>query len=395
VLKDALGESQQSDNIALIAEVKRALAMVYRGQGAYEKALKWFKDSQELHEKANNEEGFYNALWGVGILHHLRGEWEPAIEIWKKLISVFENRAQEGKLTVKERTYLYAKLYYEYSLTLELCGRLQEAEQKITEALTIVPFEEENSDFMRGKLHLYTSELYAQQNKIDEASKEIKKIRDINLRREAQYLEPINELYIFKAELNVLLALNKADEAREKLQALLDSLKSNWDKALYYKLLGKIEKHDMNFGLAKKAFESSLEITREIGASTLSNELEYIELLVEMSKSGNQSAFKEAESLLIALEKEVTDKNLPALLLECKLLTGHLERVHANFDKAYQIYAEIIKEADTIRLFRQKSKALEGINIIEEHGQRLSASARELSVYRYLDDARRILEDYS
>jgi len=395
VLKDALGESQQSDNIALIAEVKRALAMVYRGQGAYEKALKWFKDSQELHEKANNEEGFYNALWGVGILHHLRGEWEPAIEIWKKLISVFENRAQEGKLTVKERTYLYAKLYYEYSLTLELCGRLQEAEQKITEALTIVPLEEENSDFMRGKLHLYTSELYAQQNKIDEASKEIKKIRDINLRREAQYLEPINELYIFKAELNVLLALNKADEAREKLQALLDSLKSNWDKALYYKLLGKIEKHDMNFGLAKKAFESSLEITREIGASTLSNELEYIELLVEMSKSGNQSAFKEAESLLIALEKEVTDKNLPALLLECKLLTGHLERVHANFDKAYQIYAEIIKEADTIRLFRQKSKALEGINIIEEHGQRLSASARELSVYRYLDDARRILEDYS
>ncbi|MFX0182695.1 MAG: tetratricopeptide repeat protein [Candidatus Hodarchaeota archaeon] len=394
-LKDVLAESKQSENIVLIAEVKRVLGMVYRGQGAYEEALKWFKEAQELHKKVNNKEGFYNALWGVGILHHLRGEWAPAIEIWKKLLSVFEKKAREGKLTIKERTYLYAKLYHEYSLTLELCGRLQEAEQKIAEALTIVPFEDEDSDQMLGKLHLYASELYSQQNKIDEASKEIKKVRNINLRRKAQNLDPISEIYILKAEIYVLLALNKANEAREKLKSQFDSLKSNWDKALYFRLLGKIEKHDMNFGLARKALKSSLEITKEIGASTLSNELEYIELLVEMSKSGNQSVFKEAKSLLTTLEREVKDKKLPAPLLECKLLRGHLERVHANFDTAYQIYVEIIKEADSLRLFRQKSKALEGINAIEEHGQRLSTSTKELSVYRYLDDARRILEDYS
>ncbi|MFX0125942.1 MAG: tetratricopeptide repeat protein, partial [Candidatus Hodarchaeota archaeon] len=394
MLKNVLKEKTLSDNIKLTAEVKRTLGMVYRGQGAYEEALKWFKESQDLHKKINNEEGYYNALWGVGILHHLRGEWEPAIEIWKKLIVIFEKKAQDGKLTAKERTYLFAKLYLEYSLSLELCGRFQEAEHMVTKALTKIPLNE-NSDFMRAKLHLYASELYSEQNKIEEASQEIKKVRDINLRREEKKIELINEVLILKSEINVLLALDKADEAREKLQNQFNSLKSNWDKAQYYRLLGKIEKHDMNFGFAKKSLKSALEIIREIGASTLSDELEYIELLVEMSKSGNQSASKEAESLLTALEKRVTNNNLPALLLECKLLKGHLKRVHTNFDKAYQIYAEIIRDADNRRLFRQKSKALEGINAIEEYGQRLSPSTKELSVYRYLDDARRIMQDYS
>ncbi|MFX0184953.1 MAG: tetratricopeptide repeat protein [Candidatus Hodarchaeota archaeon] len=394
ILKNALKEKTLSNNVKLTAEVKRTLGMVYRGQGAYEEALKWFKESQDLHKKANNEEGYYNALWGVGILHHLRGEWEPAIEIWKKLISIFETKDQEGKLTAKEHNYLFAKLYLDYSLSLELCGRYQKAEHMITKAMTILP-SGEKSDFIRGKLHLYASELYWEQNKIEEASKEVKKVRNINLRRKARNLEPISELFILKAEIKVLLALDKADEAREKLQDQFDSLKSNWDKTQYYRLLSKIERHEMNFGLAKKSLNSSLEITREIGASPLSDELEYIELLIEMSKSGNQIALKEAELLLATLEKKVAENNLPALLLECKLLKGHLKRIHANFDKAYQIYAEIIKDADNLRLFRQKSKALEGINAIEDHGQRLSASTRELSVYRYLDDARRILEDYS
>ncbi|MFX0053232.1 MAG: hypothetical protein ACFE8U_18300, partial [Candidatus Hermodarchaeota archaeon] len=48
LLKNALKEKPLSDNIKLTAEVKRTLGMVYRGQGAYEEALKWFKESQDL-----------------------------------------------------------------------------------------------------------------------------------------------------------------------------------------------------------------------------------------------------------------------------------------------------------------------------------------------------------
>jgi len=210
----------------------------------------------------------------------------------------------------------------------------------------------------------------------------------------SQQKEPINELKMLKYEIQVLLALNKVEEARTKLLEQYKDCKSNWDQASYYHLLGLIEKHELNFGLAKKAFQSSLEKTKEIGAAALSDELMYLDLLVEMSRTGNPKVLKEAEKLLSDLETEVNKKKLSALILECNLLKAHLARFQSNYDKAYQLYSEIIRDADTYHLYRQKKKALEAINLIEQEGQQLRAT-KDLSVYRYLEDARRILEENS
>ena len=117
-----------------------------------------------------------------------------------------------------------------------------------------------------------------------------------------------------------MLALDKAEKAKKKLTEQYDKCKSNWEYSAYYRLLGLVEKHAMNYGLAKEAFKSSLKTTKEIGASSLSDELLYIELLVEITRTGNEKAYKEAESLLEGLKLEVTDKRLPAFILECNLL---------------------------------------------------------------------------
>ncbi|MFX0016233.1 MAG: tetratricopeptide repeat protein [Candidatus Hermodarchaeota archaeon] len=399
ILKKALKYEKQlpikERKLAQSAEIKRALAVAFRGQGAYQKALKWFEESKKEFREAQDEFGYHTALWGMGILRHLTGEWEEAISIWKTLLSFYEKLPDVKSKTKKPASLLRIKVYTEYSRTLQLCGEFTKAEKILNKALTLaLNSNHEHADWYQADLYLLFSELYFQQNEIEKAYHAIIESRRIKKSMESQQKETIDELKILKHEINVLLALNRAEEAREKLTAQYQNCKSNWDIATYYHLLGIIEKNEMNFGLAKNAFSSSLEKTREIGASSLTEELIYIDLLVEMARTGNQNAIKEVESLLIDFENKVQEKKLSAYILECHLLKAHLARFQSNYDQAYRIYSEIIRDADTYQLFRQKKKALEAINLIEQEGQQLRAT-KELSVYRYLEDARRILEENS
>ena len=379
------------------AEIKRALGIAYRGQGAYQKAIKWFKESQGELRKAKDEWGYHNALWGIGILRHLTGEWKEAIEIWKKLLAFFEKQPDHAIEGEKPTLFLLAKTIIEYARTLQLCGKFKEAEEKLNKALTIVQDSDyEYTGWYQGYLHLLFSDLYYQQNDINKATQSIAEVRRINDRLESQQKETIGELKILKHEINVLLALDKAEEAKKKLIKQFNHCKSNWELSAYYRQLGMIEKHEMNFGLAKEAFRSSLEKTKEIGASSLSDELLFIELLIEMSRTGNQKAYREAESLLTELETEVNKKKLTAFILEVNLQKAHLARSHSNYERAYQLYTETIKDADKYRLLRQRNKALDGLNLIEQEASAKQLQAtRELSVYRYLEDAQRILEEHS
>ena len=380
------------------AEIKRALAITYRGRGAYQKALQWFKEAQQGFLETKDDIGYYNALWGIGILRHLTGEWDEAIEIWKQLITYLENQPDDNTITKrfgKPPSLMCVNAYSEYARTLQLSGKAQEAEKILNKALVLAKeLKHEYAGLYHSNLHLLFSDLYYQQDEFEHAAHAIAEARKINEKLESKYA--INEMKILQYEINVLLALDKAEEAKGKISAQYDNCKSNWEKAAYYRILGLIEKHEMNFGLAKAAFKSSLEIVKEIGASSLSDELLYIELMIEMSKTGNRKATNKAMTLLAKLEAEVKEKKITAFILECNLLKAHLARVQSNYDGAYQLYSEIIRDADTYHLYRQKRKALKGISLIEQEGQQLRASrAKELSVYRYLEDARRILEENS
>lgn len=386
------------------AEIKRAFGITYRNKGSFDEALKWFNESIEDYKNIQDENGFHEALWGIGILHHLRGEWEEAITIWKGIKSYYEEKKPSDEHYKIKKFY---KFYFDYTRTLQLSGNFEEAELMLNKSLSYI---DENklstSTYVRAKVFLAFAELYYLQNKIDKAQKAILKVREINtaLKNHGNEINPdieilkydmIPEVDILRIEIQILCSQANTEKAREKLHKQLEFCTSNWEKVHYCRLLSTIEKHEMNYGEAKKALISSIEIMKEIGACTISDELLYNELLIEMSRIGNKRAYEEASRNLSRLEAEIKEKRLPALNLERKIQKGHLAVVGSSYEEAFRIFTEIVQEADTSRLYRQKTKAIEAIDLIETKGIQLSDSSREKSVFRYLDDARRILGEYS
>ncbi len=393
LLKKFYSLSPEYREIYELAEIKRALGIVYRSKGSFDEAIKWFNEAKEEYENIEDDIGIHNALWGMGILHYLRGEWEEAIQIWKKIQYFYENKKPSDDL-YKSKTLF--KLYFDFTRTLQLSGNFKEAETMLNKSLSILDEKKASSlTYSRAKVYLAFAELYYLQNKIADAHEYIKKVRNINSMLKSKGEETIPELDVLEIEIRVKCAQNKPDEAKNKLITQSEYFISNWEKAKYYRLLATIEKHEMNYGQAKKALKSSLEIIKDIGACPISDKLLYSELLIEMSRIGNKRAYEEATKNLIELEAEINEKRLPALNFEMKIQKGYLALVGASYDDAYKIFSDIVQEADKSRLYRQKSKALEAIASIETQGHLLSESAREKSVYRYLDDARRILEEYS
>jgi tetratricopeptide (TPR) repeat protein len=377
----------------VLAEIKRSLGMAYRSKGDFDEALIWFNEAKDEYNKIEDEIGKYNVLWGMGILYYLRGEWGEAIVIWKKIEDFYRGlKVSKNKMRSK---YLF-KLYFDYTRTLQLSGNFKEAQVMLNKSLSILEGKKGmTSTYARAKVYLAFAELFYLQNKIEEAFEAIQEVRKINNDLLSHEKETLPELEILEIEIRILCAHNSSEEAREKLFNQFESCKSNWDQMKYYRLLSLVEKHEMNYGQAKKALKSSLEIAKKIGVCPISDRLLYTELLIEMSRIGNKMAYNEAKEKLMNLETELNETRLPALLLEWKLQKGYLAYVRTAYEEAYNIFSEIVQEADNNRLYRQKSKALEAIDSLEKHGQQLTDSTRERTVYRYLEDARRILEEYS
>ncbi|PWI47546.1 hypothetical protein CEE45_11490 [Candidatus Heimdallarchaeota archaeon B3_Heim] len=372
------------------AEIKRALGMAYRGQGSYDDALKYFRESQEEFILANQKHpedlrstgGYHKALWGEGILHYLRGEWEEALSIWNQLEGFYKNKKPK----------MLFKLYFEFMRTFKLSGKFKKAKTMLDKALNLITEEgESEKGFAEAFVHLGYAEIYFLQNKLSDSVKSIDTVRSIVRKKD----EAFNELNILEVEVNILCSQDKSEEARNKLENVRNLCKSNWDKVKFYRLLAKIEKYDMNYGAAQTALKTAIEINKEIGAITYSDELALTELLIEMSRIGNSKAYIEAKERLAKIDCEISEKRLPALQLECKLQRGYLAWGRSDFENAYTIFAEIVRESEKHRLFRQKAKAIDALNTIENQEQHLSATTKNKAVYRYLDDARRILKESS
>ncbi len=372
------------------AEIKRALGMAYPGQGSYNKALKYFQESQEEFILANKKHpedlrstgGYHEAIWGEGILHYLRGEWEEVLSIWNQLEDFYKNKKPK----------MLFKLYFEFMRTFKLSGKLKKAKTMLDKALNLITEENESKKgFAEAFVHLSYAEIHFLQNELSDAVKSIDTVRSIVKKK----VEAFNELNILEVEVNILCSQDKSEEARNKLENVRTLYKSYWDKVKFYRLLAKIEKYDMNYGAAQTALKTAIEINKEIGAITYSDELALTELLIEMSRIGNSKAYIEAKERLAKIDREISEKRLPALQLECKLQRGYLAWGRSDFENACTIFTEIVRESEKHRLFRQKAKAINALNTIENQEQHLSATTKNRAVYRYLDDARRILKESS
>ncbi|MFX0085374.1 MAG: tetratricopeptide repeat protein, partial [Candidatus Hodarchaeota archaeon] len=157
------------------AEIKRALGIVYRSKGSFDDAIKWFNEAKKEYENIEDDIGIHNALWGMGILHYLRGEWEEAIHIWKKIQYFYESKKPTDDL-YKSKTLF--KLYFDFTRTLQLSGNFKEAETMLNKSLLILDEKKApSSTYSRAKVYLAFAELYYLQNKIEEAHENIKKVR--------------------------------------------------------------------------------------------------------------------------------------------------------------------------------------------------------------------------
>lgn len=390
LLKYTLEKLEQNDfpDLKHLSEVKRSLGMAYRTSGAYDTALKWFSEAEKDYLKNNDNFGYYNSVWGRGILYHLRGEFDKALLIWNELLDFLKTGIGNNMIGVTPK--LLFKLYSEYYHTFIQIGKYNKAKSMINRAMELA----ENDKYLQLHALLMLTDLQLLQNQIEEASEGLIQIKNL----QKQVKENSFTFKILKLEIKILLSQSKGEKAKMLLYSYKNKRMSNWERAHYYRLLGTIERASFNFGLAKNNMTKTLEISKNIGDYNLCllDELDLIQLLIDMAKAGNKDSFKEAEERLTQLLKEVTANNLPPYILECKLLQGLLSCVIPDYDTAYELFIDIYTNSEENRLLRQKQKAIEALNYVENKIRgKLSEPTIERTVYRYLEDARRILQEDS
>ena len=71
----------------------RADELLYKGIGLYNngewnKALECWKKAKILYEELDDKQGIANTLGNIGNIHNKRGEWERAIEYYEKSLKL-------------------------------------------------------------------------------------------------------------------------------------------------------------------------------------------------------------------------------------------------------------------------------------------------------------------
>ncbi|MBU7047761.1 MAG: tetratricopeptide repeat protein [Theionarchaea archaeon] len=120
-----LGKSTRNTQKAfLLLERAQLHQMLYQ----YEKAITYYRDSLEILEKINDEEGAAKVYHGIGIIHQVKGQYEKALEYYNKSLSIFEKvgdmqgaariYGELGTLSEERGQYERALEYYNKSLSI-------------------------------------------------------------------------------------------------------------------------------------------------------------------------------------------------------------------------------------------------------------------------------------
>ncbi|MFX1536630.1 MAG: tetratricopeptide repeat protein, partial [Promethearchaeota archaeon] len=388
---DNLSEEERHD---VVPEIQRSLGVSYRGYGDYEKAFEWFSKAMIGFKGIQNDEGVTMTLWGLARLHELRGEWDKSIETYNLILR--ECLTSKDKKDPDERKKLlmcYFDLYLDLSVPLFSSGNYDKAEEVLQKGLEIAQElpEKENAEIF---VYVNFSKLYRAKKMFNEALEAIEKAYS-RWNRKKEKLTYINEMNLLELETEILIEINRQEEARKKLEAVFPSLKNEWDIATWYLVMGLVEKKDMNLRSAEKAFEKAIIKAKAINhyKLTLTCQLTHISLLIEKAKLGDQKALEQAKSQVEVLENEVTTKSMPAMTLELKILRAKLLTIQKYFNHAYQLLFDVKKEAANLNLNRQLNNAQNTLYILEQEQAQLKIGIQRsdnLQILKYLEEVRRI-----
>ncbi|MFX0092127.1 MAG: tetratricopeptide repeat protein, partial [Candidatus Hodarchaeota archaeon] len=374
-----------------IPELKRSLAIVYRMQGEYNTALAWFSEAMAGFQTIQDELGIFKVLLGVARIHSLRGEWNKATNTYNQVIESYSYR--------KPDQWLLAT-YSELVDSLLAAGDYSKAKEmldKVNDLLEEVDLVTEKDENIHLSFQIQFIRFYQNEKNFELALKEIQKVWDQFNALEEKEIDL--ELNILKTEIEILLDLDRCDDARKKLEALFPNLKSDWMKATYWQLMGILEQREMNLGSAKSALERAIVKSKEIGHYQLlvRSRILYATLLVDQAKLGSQSAFQKADDYLKEIETEMKDQQMTPRVLDCQILRATLASLQKDYDSAYQLLSDVGETAKENNLYQQQSRAQNQLDLLEQEQGQLKEATRKvdtLSVFRYLDDARRLVDEH-
>ncbi|MFX0063030.1 MAG: tetratricopeptide repeat protein [Candidatus Hermodarchaeota archaeon] len=395
VFRNALDYAENlpvDDKKTAVPELKRSIAVLHRMRGEYDKALSWFSEALSEFQAIQDEVYIVKTLLGIAKVHTLRGEWNSAIKNYEKIIAGYRD---------KKPDLWFLMTYSELATTLTSSGHYSRAREMANKAKNLLEHIEVKDSEHPDKLHLEIQwlfiNIYKNENKLEEALNEVQKAWTLFESSEEKDVD--SELALLKLESEILLELNRCNEVREKLQSIFPNIKTDWMKATYWQLSGILEHREMNLGSAKNAFEQAIAKSREIGhyQLQLQSQMMYATLLIDQAKLGDQQAFQAADEYLRDIEVEINTKKIVPQILDCQILRASLASLRKDYNIAYKALSEVEMIAREHNLYRQRVRAQDLMNLIEQEQDQLKSGARNLdtlSVFRYLEDARRIVDEH-
>ncbi|MFX1253666.1 MAG: tetratricopeptide repeat protein [Promethearchaeota archaeon] len=389
---DKISEEERRD---VVPEIQRSLGVSYRGYGDYKKALEWFSKAMIGFKEIENDKGVAMTLWGLARLHELRGEWNKSIETYNLILREIP-ASKDIKDSEKKNELLmtYFDLYLDLFVPLFSSGDYDKAEEVLQKALKIAQ-ELPDAESAETFVYINYSKLYSAKKRFFEALDAIKNAYSRWNKKKEKLNAYINEMMLLELETQILIEMDRQDEARKKLEAVFPKLKNEWDIATWYLVMGLVEKKDLNLFSAGNAVEKAITKAKSINhyKLTLTCQLMLTTLLIEKAKLGDQKALKQAKNQIEALEIEVTTKSMPAMTLELKILKAKLLIIQKYFNHAFQLLFNVKKEAANLNLNRQLNNAQNALYLLEQEQAQLKLGIQRsdnLQILKYLEEVRRI-----
>ncbi len=236
------------------SEILNEVGIIFSYLGEFNKALEYYKKAMKLYEELGKNEGIAAQLGNIGIVFDIKGEHEKALEYFEKALKLYEELGRtDGIAAQLENVGIVCKNKGEFDKAL---GYLKKA-LKLNEELG----EKEGIAISLGNIGL----VYKNKGEFDKALEYFKKALKLNEELErkegiANQFGNLGALYSIQGE------FDKAMEYLEKALKLNEELGGKEGMAVQFGNLGFVYREKGELNKALEYNEKALEIFKDMGS---------------------------------------------------------------------------------------------------------------------------------
>ena len=332
--------------------------------GEWNKALECWKKAKILYEELGDKQGISNTLGNIGLIHDNRGEWEQAIEYYKRSLKLKEELGDKqgiantlnniGIIHYNRGEWEQAIEYYERSLKLK---EEPDDKQGIANTLNNIGIIHNNRGEWEQAIEYYERSLRLYEELGDKQGI-------------ANTLNNIGNIHNNRGE------WERAIEYYERSLKLLDELGDKQGIADILNNIGEISIKNGNWDEARRNLKESLAIAENLAPICKIDALANLGELLKLEEQYDD-AFTNLESAL-QIVNHVGAKPGEIGILE-KLGDTHLDKyifskVEDNLSSAEGFYKQAFELASDLDIPLQKATAKRGIGIVQAKRRDLTAS---------------------